>query len=47
VKRKKRCFCFSFVIDFANNILKQSIIMIGVFILYGSMTFENSLQEEV
>ena len=40
VRRRKRCFCFSFVTDFANNILKQSIIMIehvGVY-FFGSMT---------
>jgi hypothetical protein len=30
---------------FANNIIKQSIFMIRVFILYRSMTIENSFQE--
>jgi hypothetical protein len=43
VRKRKRCF-YS-LCKFANNIVKQSIIKIRVFILYESMTIENSLQE--
>jgi hypothetical protein len=45
-EEEEKMFLFSLLSHrFANNIVKQSIIMTGVFILCESMTIENSLQE--
>jgi len=45
-EEEEKMFLFSLLSHrFANNIIKQSIFMIRVFILYRSMTIENSFQE--
>ncbi len=45
-EEEEKMFLFSLLSHrFANNIVKQSIIMTGVFILCESMTIENLLQE--